>query len=235
MGAPSKGTAQKRFHFLHHDIDAMPLRANDTSAFVSSLLAGNYRLTLGGAATGNGSLDFGGNGILAADLISMEILLRLNSIDVNSTICIGMASAFNADPDVVAEAAWFKIIGAAGTNAHTMSVESDDGTTNIDDEPTAKTLPIGQFCRLGIDFKLGQQTISPPATSKGGLGSLVFSGPRITVGESFLSPIKLTQHMDISAIGATVALQPMILGVQATTTGTTVLDVREIVLEYVTH
>ena len=45
---PSHGTARKVFDFLYHDIDSMPLRANDSTAFVDLLVGGNYQITLGG-------------------------------------------------------------------------------------------------------------------------------------------------------------------------------------------
>ena len=229
---PSHEVRKKVFDFLYHDIDAMPLRQNASTAFVNILKDGNFQLTLGGAATGNGSLDLGNIGIQAQDLVSFEALIKLDSIDVNASMCIGMAGTFNADPDVIAQSAWFKIIGAAGTDAHTIVIETDDGTTNIDDEPTGKTLVIGQWARLRIDFATGIQSISAPGLSKGGLGSVQFSMPRTSSGNMFLDKVKATKHMDMSAITGTQFLQPMVHGVQATTTGTTVLQVKQLCVEY---
>ena len=53
---PSHGTARKRFDVLYHDIDSMPLRANDSTAFVDLLVGGNYQITLGGSSTGDASI-----------------------------------------------------------------------------------------------------------------------------------------------------------------------------------
>ena len=232
---PSHGTARKRFDFLYHDIDSMPLRANDSTAFVDLLLGGNYQITLGGAFTGNGSLDLGDNGILGADLLAFEALVKLDSIDVNADIRIGVAGAQNADPDVIAQSAWFKIKGASGTDVHTVSIETDDATLNIDDEPTAKTLVIGEWSRFRIDFATGIQSVSSPGVSKGGLGSVQFSMSRTSASKHFMDKVSPTKHMDMAALGATIALQPMVHGVQATAVGTTVLQIRELIMEYRTH
>lgn len=225
------GTYKKVFDFLNFDLDNLDLRMNDTAAFVDAFSGGAVQITLGGAATGNGSLDLGDNGIVASDLLAFEALVKLNSIDTNADFRIGMCGAHNADPDVIAQSAWFKIKGAAGTNAHTVSVETDDGTTNIDDEPTAKTLVIGAWNRLRIDFATGIQSISAPGVSKGGLGSVQFSMGRISRGNMFMDPIRPTKHMDMSAASAAV-LQPMVHGVQAVATGTTVLLIKELCMEY---
>lgn len=231
----SHGTRKVVYDFLHAAVTSLPLRVNDTAAFVDAFEAGNLKITLGGAATGNGSVDLADNGLLAKDIKAAEFLVKLDSIDTNADFRIGLAGAHNADPDAIAQCAWFKIAGAAGTNEHTVSVETDDATLNIDNEPTAKKLVIGAWHRLRIDLATGIQTISPPAKSKGGLGSVQFYIGRESQGNTFLDPVKLTKHMDISAIGAAVALQPMIHGVQSSSTGTTVLNVRQIALEYATH
>ena len=62
-----------------------------------------------------------------------------------------------------------------------------------------------------------------------------FSMARTSVGNMFMSKISPTKHMDMAAIGSTIVLQPMVHGVQATAVGTTVLQVRELIMEYRTH
>lgn len=233
---PSHGTARKVWDFLVKDVASLSLNINDSTALVDSFVAGDLKLAIGGA-TGNGSVDLSNNGILGADLLAIEFLVKLAAIDTNSDIRIGVAGTHNDDPDVIAQSAWFKIAGASGTNVHTVSIETDDATLNIDDEPTDRVLTIGEWSRLRIDFATGIQSISAPGVSKGGLGSVEFSMARLSVGNMFMSKVVPTKHMDMAALGSTVALQPMIHAVQSSgaASPTTDLFVRQIMMEYRTH
>jgi len=234
--AVSHGANRKKFDFLFNDAGSMPFRANTGVGLATTFVDGAINLSIG-AAVGSGSLDMNATGLLAVDLISIEFLIKLKAIDVNSRITLGVASAYNADPDVVAESAWFKIIGTGASDAHSVVIESDDATTNIDDEATSKTLVIDAWSRMKIDFATGIQSISSPGVSKGGLGSLRYEMGRTSVGSHFMSKISPTQHMDFSAVGAAIQLQPMILTQQVTALASpaTVLQVKEIILEYQTH
>lgn len=68
------------------------------------------------------------------------------SLDSATTIVFGMGSARNDDPDAVAANAFFKL---AGSNA--VVCESDDGTTDVDDTATGKTL-VATYQKFVIDF-----------------------------------------------------------------------------------
>ena len=231
----SHGAVTRVFDFLTHDPTVMPLNVRDSVSLVDSFAQGGIKFALG--TVGNGSLDMADNGVLPADLIAVEWLVKLEAIDVNSDIRIGVSGAHNADPDVIAQSAWFKIKGASGSDAHTVSIETDDATLDINDEATAKTLVINAWTRFRIDFKTGIQSISSPGTSKGGLGSVQFSMGRTSQSNMFMSKIAPTKHMDMNAISATALLQPMCHFVQATATAspTTDLIIKSVKLEYRTH
>lgn len=63
---------------------------------------------------------------------------------------IGLASAYNSNPDSVANNIWFKIIDS-GT-AISLVVEGDDGTTDTDDVATGYTIASGTQYRFSIDM-----------------------------------------------------------------------------------
>lgn len=97
---------------------------------------------------------------------------------------VGVASARNDDPDAIAEAAWFQCAGA-----NTLTVETDDGTTNLDDKATGLSLGASAYRELVIDFAEGQASASPPALSTGGKSSVGFyigntNGSRRRVAQS---------------------------------------------------
>lgn len=232
----SHGATTRVFDFLAHDLDIMPLNVRDADGSTTVTFAqGGLKYAIG--TTGNGSLDMANTGVLPADLISIEWLVKLEAIDDDTDIRIGISGAHNADPDVIAQCAWFKILGGTGTDVHTISIETDDATLNIDDEPTGKTLVIDAWTRFRIDFKTGIQSISAPGTSKGGLGSVQFFMGRTSQGNMFMDKVAPTKHMDMAAIGATTLLQPMIHFVQSTGTAspTTDLIIKCCKLEYRTH
>lgn len=68
------------------------------------------------------------------------------TLDAATTIVFGMGSARADDPDAVAANAFFKL---AGSNA--VVCESDDGTTDVDDTATGKSL-VAAYQKFVIDF-----------------------------------------------------------------------------------
>jgi len=107
------------------------------------------------------------------DLIRVDFKAALAAAAVDTAIeaVVGLAGSYNATPDSVAQNAWFKIVGT-GT-AHTVAVESDDGTNDNDDKATGLVFTT-TFRRCRIDFVTGHQTIGPPGTSKAGTGAVWF-------------------------------------------------------------
>lgn len=105
------------------------------------------------------------------DIASMEFTLKGNAALLsNETFVAGLASAQNDDPDAIAAAAWFKIVGSASPGNFTLLCESTDGVTDNYDKPTGISLPSSGTIlhrRLGIYFGEEVATRSPPSTSKG--------------------------------------------------------------------
>lgn len=191
-------TAVTRYDFNLATIADSPLRVQD-NVVTTSLVGGELVFSAGG--TGESTVDLGGNGFQKADLLTFEAVMHFDSFDEDLDVRVGVASAYNADPDVIAESAWFKLRGKAGAaNANDVFVETDDGTVDNNDTATNKDVIIGQYQRYRIDFATGIQSVAPPAASKGGYGSVDFSCSRVSSGNSFMehiTPAELGKHMDM--------------------------------------
>lgn len=74
------------------------------------------------------------------------------SVDAVTTLVFGIGSAQNDTEDSVANLAWFRMEGSASTS--NVVVETDDGTTDLDDKATGKTLST-TLKRFEIDFTNG--------------------------------------------------------------------------------
>lgn len=83
------------------------------------------------------------------DMIRAEFRVKVSGCTSGTSICWGMGSARNDTQDSVAANAWFKMVGADSTTA--IVVETDDGTTDLDDKSTGQTLST-TFKRFVIDF-----------------------------------------------------------------------------------
>jgi hypothetical protein len=202
-------TSKKIFDFNVATVADLDLRVQDS--VVTSALAGG-ELVITAAAAGNCTIDLGGNGFAKADLLAIEAVMHLDIIDDDLDIRIGVSNTFNADPDVIAESAWFKIKGLAGAaNAHSIFVETDDGTLDLNEKLTNKQVSLGMYQRFRIDFATGIQSVAPPNASKGGYGSVDFSCSRQSSGNPFMehiNPSEVGQHMDMDLCAG--PLQPFI-------------------------
>ncbi len=116
------------------------------------------------------SLYFGDKLVYDIDeLISAEFLCELTaSVPAEVSGVIGMAGARDDVLNDVAQHAWFRFEGS-----NTLVAESDDGTTDLDDKSTGRTLSTLRKW-LKLDFKSGLVTQGPPALSKGGKSSVLF-------------------------------------------------------------
>lgn len=83
------------------------------------------------------------------DMIRAEFRVKVSGCTSGTSLCFGMASARNDTQDSVAANAWFKMVGADSTTA--VVVETDDGTTDLDDKATGQTLST-TYKRFVIDF-----------------------------------------------------------------------------------
>ena len=70
------------------------------------------------------------------DQIRMRVKMSQATMNAASSVAFGLASARNDAIDSIAEAALFRLIGASAA----VLVESDDGTTDLDDKATGQTL-----------------------------------------------------------------------------------------------
>lgn len=144
-------------------------------------------------------------------LLFVEYLFSLVNVaaDANTEVIFGMASAYNANPDAVAASVW--ALGKAGV----WYGESDDGTTDVNDEPAGIRFANGKLMRVRIDFKTGIQSVSPPSKSKGGKGSIQMT---MTDTLGWQQHAKFSKHLDMSAY--TAGLQPYFGLRQPTAIGT---------------
>lgn len=126
------------------------------------------------------------------DLQKLEILFQISGWDDGTTAILGMGSAFNATTDSIAAQAMFKILPTRA-----LVLETDDGTTDIDDHATGIVVPEDTWCRAQFDFATGIQTVSPPGVSKGGKGSIqaLFS----STSDGRMIHLQPTVHLDMSA------------------------------------
>lgn len=103
------------------------------------------------------------------DLIAVEWLAKVTAaLPATVTAAFGVASARNDTLDSVAAHAWFRL---QGSNA--LLVETDDGTTDLDDKATGFNLST-TFRRCRIDFAQGVFSQDPPSLSKGGKAHVQF-------------------------------------------------------------
>lgn len=87
-------------------------------------------------------------------LLRVEFRAKVTaSLDSATTVVMGMGSARADDPDAVAANAFFKL---AGSNA--IVVETDDGVTDNDDNPTGASLS-STYKRFVIDFAGGKSNV----------------------------------------------------------------------------
>lgn len=121
---------------------------------------------------------------------------KVASIDSVTTLVAGVASAQNDTEDSVARHAWFRMEGSASTSA--LVVESDDGTTDLDDKSTGLSLS-STYLDLLIDFQNGLSDVR-----------FAVNGNRVAAGTTF----------DLDQIGTTNYLQPFVQLHKASGTGT---------------
>jgi hypothetical protein len=227
-------TVKKRFGFVANDKTKLDVRIQDGTNVTSALSGGSLVFTADVAAD-QSTVDLGDNGIAVADLLSFEAVLKVNSFDEQLDIRVGMASAYNVDPDVISEVALFKLRGKAGAaNANDVFIETRDTNRDLKGTATNKSVLVGQWAKYKIDFATGIQSISAPALSKGGLGSVQFQASRESSGNVFsehVTPGEAGKHMDMSdAVGP---LQPFVqVRLLAAPGAAVTVELREMCLTY---
>lgn len=107
----------------------------------------------------NVCLSFGDILCMDIDLIQgYEVRVKMGQAAVNAatSFAFGLTGDRNDAIDSVAQALLFRVVG--GDSTTNVVVESDDGTTDLDDKATGVTL-IGAYKRFKIDFSAGTSNV----------------------------------------------------------------------------
>jgi hypothetical protein len=111
------------------------------------------------------------NDVLPFDLAKIQSVgftVKVAGIDAVTTLVFGVGSAQSDTEDSVAVNAWFRMEGSASTS--NLLVETDDGTSDLDDKATGTTLS-STYKKCVLDFTNGLSDIrffvdgAPVATS----------------------------------------------------------------------
>ena len=157
------------------------------------------------------------------DLIRITGKAKLSTASLGSGIdaVFGLAGAYNATLDTIAQSCWFK---CAGSNS--VVIETDDGTTDNNDVATGLSLGV-EWRKWSIDFSRGVLSQGPPATSKGGKASVRFFLEN-DLGQ--LMPVATNTNFDMSAYAG--ALQVFAAVRKASGTDAGALSLKDIEVEY---
>jgi len=129
-----------------------------TYASVTPSAVGEVALTLASTSeVENVCLDFGDKLCFDIDnLQRFEARVKVSGCTSGTTIAFGLQSARNDDTDSTTNNAQFKMVGATSTTA--VVVETDDGTSDLDDKATGQTLST-TYKRFEIDFTGGKSDV----------------------------------------------------------------------------
>lgn len=156
------------------------------------------------------------------DLIRVWFIAKISaSLDASVRAVLGLASARNDDPDAIAQGAWFQ---CAGSNA--LTVETDDGVTDVNDVAADGLTLADAYKELVIDFSEGIRTQSPPAASQGGKAAVGFyagnasgSRRRVAANQAFdmsgyAGPLQLIAQLQKTSGAATGTLSILEAGIE---------------------
>lgn len=117
------------------------------------------------------------------DIQCVDMRVKVSGCTSGTEIVFGVGSARNDTTDSVAANAWFKMVGANSTTA--VVVETDDGTTDLDDKATGATLST-TYKRFTIDFTGGKSDVKFYIDGKRVAASTTFDMDQYSAG---LQPI----------------------------------------------
>jgi hypothetical protein len=138
------------------------------------------------------------------DLLSAEFWIKVSgALPAGTDLAFGLCSARADAIDDLAAHASFRLLGA-GTGASALTVETDDGTHDVDDIAAGQALGT-TLKRFVIDFASGVQTVAPPGLSKGGKAAVKFSADD---SRGNLQVVAVNQLFDMSGYAA--GLQPYV-------------------------
>ncbi len=142
---------------------------NATEALVSDVHGGEFALTLAATAEAEDAVLYHGDR-KTFDIDSklvFECRAKATTPGSGVTVVFGVAGDHNLDKDSMAQNAWFRLQGGLD-----LLVETDDGTTDIDDQDSTINLTSGTYYVFKIDltdpsdvkFYLDNQRILPSVT-----------------------------------------------------------------------
>lgn len=154
-----------------------PFVKADTSAAggptVGGLLGGGLRMLLASTSEVENLCVYMGD-VLPFDIdeiVSVEFIAKtVATLDSATSLAFGLCSARNDAIDSLTNHASFRCIGD-----NNVVVETDDGTTDLDDKPTGITLG-ATWKRFRIDFASRNTTLEPPSVSLGRKSNIEFYG-----------------------------------------------------------
>lgn len=180
----SRQTAEWVHHFRGHQLLAAtasgtggPFVKADTSSAgaptIVGLDGGGIRMLLAADAEAENLCIYFGDKLSfdIDDIIkAWFIVATVATLDSTTSIAWGLTGARNDAIDSIAQAAIFRVIGD-----NSVVVETDDGTTDLDDKPTGLTLGTA-WKRFEINFAERNSTREPPSVSLGRKSNIGFYG-----------------------------------------------------------
>ncbi len=189
------------------------------------LNGGGIRMLLDSGATEVENLCLYFGDILSFDIDDIVrawfIVKTVAALDSNSSIAFGLTGARNDAIDSIAQAAIFRVIGD-----NNVVVESDDGTTDLDDKATGLTLGAA-WKRFEINFAERNSTMEPPSLSLGRKSNIGFYGAN---DNGSLRRVASGTRFDMSAY--TGGLQPFFQIQKASDSNGDNFDILEVGVEY---
>lgn len=203
-----------------------PFCKRDTSAAGSPTIlgvnGGGWALALDATSEAE-IIGFDMNDILAFDideLVRVEFQAKIDATPGSAVNAVmGMAGAYNATLDSVAQNAWFKFVSSSLTPV----CETDDGTNDNDDKSTGVACVADTWKRFAIEFAAGSLTRQPPSASLGGTANIMFY-----MGDTNgnLKRVATSTNFDMS--NYTSGLQPYFQLQKASGTSAAVLSVKNL-------
>lgn len=157
------------------------------------------------------------------ELVSMQFVAKLDAAPAASVVVVaGLAGAYNATEDSIAQNAWFRLQGSSA-----LLCETDDGTTDKDDIAADGLTLTTSWRRFKIDFSAAPQTVAPPGISKAGKGNVQF---HVGNADGMMQRVARGTLFDLSAYSG--GLQPFFSIRKTAATATGVLYIDEVELCY---
>lgn len=159
------------------------------------------------------------------DIQHLRIVAKITDIEADEVVeaIFGLASERNDNPDTIAEGIFWKVKAS-----NVVVLESDDGTTNLDDKDTLDTLS-DSYKEFVLDFSAGVLQRSPLEGGSVGKKSHVLAAMSNAAGK--LRPVCRSTVFDLSEYASGLQLIAQIYKSSSTDTGTLYIKSIEIQLK----